>query len=125
MGENVIWLILILLMFGGGVGSFIRNQLERRRNDRLQREKGPEPICGCGDHFAYHDPKTGHCHAQHRQPNVWNEWGNPIGWAPVQCECRQYVGPEPLTTYYAPPLSSGTHQAIPPQREDQHDKRDD
>jgi hypothetical protein len=66
------------------------------------RRQGPRPprsitpICGCKHELSFHDPKTSQCHAWDKMP----------GYRPLQCKCRRYTGPEPLTEYYAPEISS-------------------
>lgn len=115
---TLVWLVVLLMLFGGGAGSFVTRQLEQRRADRLRRERGPEPICGCGCHYAFHDPATGHCHAQHRRPNKWDTLGDPVGWKDVPCTCRRYVGPQPLDSFYAPEISGDVVQELPRPRKE-------
>lgn len=71
----------------GAVLSFFSYWLGIVRGSRRKRPpKYPEPICGCKHHLSFHDDK-GRCH--------WNMsyWeGEPY----VQCDCRRYVGPEPM-----------------------------
>jgi hypothetical protein len=55
------------------------------------------PACGCGHHYAFHDPNTGECHGK----NEVSVYGRPELHA---CGCRQYSGPVPLPEYYAPEL---------------------
>lgn len=78
-------------------------------------KKLPQPVCGCEHELAYHDPKTGECHAT---ITVVIEKGQPIldpfgeyvvtykaaKYEARQCTCRRYTGPEPLSSYYAPEL---------------------
>jgi hypothetical protein len=99
-----------------------------------------QPICGCGHNFSFHDPATSKCHATSRQATKWerdpdwdegddaalalrrgsNEAGQtgmrPVAWETVQCPCRRYVGPEPLTTLYAPELSEVAVEEPGPKR---------
>lgn len=86
--------------------------IARRRKDRLDQATGPQPICGCEDHYAFHDPTTGHCHATSKVPSKWDGDGFPIAYKQQQCGCRQYVGPQPLDTFYAPEITGDT--TIPP-----------
>ena len=61
------------------------------------KDKQGKPICGCDHHRAMHDPKTNECHGKDYE-------GNGVY---ARCTCRQYVGPEPLPSYYAPEIESG------------------
>jgi hypothetical protein len=70
--------------------------LVRRRRREPPAAADPEPYCGCGDHYAYHDMK---------QRDRWGGTGLHNGYDHVQCNCRQYVGPQPLEIFYAPQLS--------------------
>lgn len=72
---------------------------ERRENRDLELKraqaaidavKPAQAICQCDHGLAFHDRTTGHC-------------GGLAGDA--DCRCRQYIGPEPLTTFYAPELA--------------------
>jgi hypothetical protein len=47
--------------------------------------------CGCGDHLAVHDPKTGRCYGEHRRP-MYDSQGRRSGREWVPCACRQFVG---------------------------------
>jgi hypothetical protein len=60
----------------------------------------PKPICGCGHHHAYHDPKTGHCN--NYQPGVVQASDMK---SKVQCKCRHYSGAVPLDPYIAPDIA--------------------
>jgi hypothetical protein len=67
------------------------------------RKHGPQPVrpvCGCEHAVAYHDPKTGECHAR-RNLGYWSGKDHFEG-----CTCRRYTGPEPLPEYYAPEIPS-------------------
>lgn len=85
--------------------------LERSRKRKRLATEGPQAICGCDDHYAFHDPATGHCHATSKVASKWDSDGIPVGWSHRQCGCRQYVGPQPLDTYYAPEI---TNDITPP-----------
>jgi hypothetical protein len=77
------------------------------------RHREPEPVeavCGCEHHHAMHDPETGHCHAQVDKPTKYDECGDPVAFTKVQCPCRQYSGPEPLPTVFAPGIAGGAGQ---------------
>lgn len=73
------------------------------RRDRNRPARDPEPICGCGDHRAMHDPETGECHEKVEQSR-WSPGGAHVGYDHVQCTCRQYVGPEPISSLWSPPV---------------------
>lgn len=83
----------------------------------------PQPVCGCGHHLSFHDPVTSHCgHVESVVVDivevVRTKAGNPVldTWGYVQkartqdyrgehtCGCKRYIGPEPLTAYYAPEI---------------------
>lgn len=84
------------------------------------RRKGPKPVkplCGCGHHHSYHDPKTGECHATKSAAEVpiRDEKGRPVRdrWGDVQttrergpCGCRHYSGPQPLPEFFAEEITS-------------------
>lgn len=112
---NDLTLLLTVFMGGGALGTmggWARDWSERRRKDRTEREKGPQPICGCEHHFAYHDPETGKCHSMKKVPIEWDDDGDVMKAQLLECECRQYVGPEPLTVFYAPELTDGPATAL-------------
>ena len=58
------------------------------------------PVCGCTHEVAFHDPKSGQCHAMMYVPGTMSRDSHH-----VPCTCRQYTGPEPMPTYYAPEIS--------------------
>ncbi len=107
MGNNVVLVVLIVCLFGGGVGRWITRQIERKHNRRLEIEKGPQPLCGCGHHRSFHAPATGKCHSAERKLMQSSNDERPDIYAMVECGCHQYSGPEPLTTYYAPEITGG------------------
>jgi hypothetical protein len=59
---------------------------------RLRRNPPPAAVCGCGHHYAMHDPITGRCYA-HRRQDTWSKDSHTI--MDVQCACRIYTGPQP------------------------------
>jgi hypothetical protein len=61
-------------------------------------------VCGCGHELAYHDPATGVCHEEDAR-RVWDERANIHVSKAVRCMCRQYDGPTPLPTMYAPEVT--------------------
>lgn len=76
----------------------------RKRKD-LAGGKSPKPVCGCGHHHAYHDPKTGACGHAKRLVTYSDAWRTTYG-DTAKCPCRQYSGPVPLPEVYAPEISS-------------------
>ncbi|MCC3769430.1 hypothetical protein [Streptomyces sp. UNOC14_S4] len=120
------WLWWVLIFFG--VGGFtkiadmgrtaLRTRHERKlellesqqAREREQREalesasRPPQPICGCTHHLAKHD-KQGRCHETVEVPVAWDGEKKPTGYGPGPCNCQQYIGPQPLSTYYAEDLT--------------------
>ena len=89
------WLVFVIGPVGGGA---LRQHHQRRlaviaakaelaekRNAALQAPSGPQPVCGCGHHLSFHNPRTSACAAD-------------------DCRCQQYVGPEPLGHVFAQPM---------------------
>lgn len=68
---------------------YLAGRIHRRA--RPGRTKTPKAICGCTHGLDQHDPDTNRCHGIRR----WDE---------KNCRCRQYVGPRPLETVFAPSL---------------------
>ncbi|MFE4449732.1 hypothetical protein [Streptomyces sp. NPDC056796] len=83
----------------------MKKTLYERGERRRRAENGPEPICGCRHHLAYHDAREGVCYAEVRDSDHAEERS--------QCSCRRYSGPEPLATLYAPELSGSVRQDRP------------
>lgn len=77
-----------------------------RRSPR-QAPAEPKPVCGCGHHYAMHDPKTGKCNVGWREPCRWNRHNVPTEWMDANCACLRYSGPEPLPGFYAPDIAPG------------------
>jgi hypothetical protein len=71
---------------------------------RRRSPKSPKPVCGCRHELAYHDPATGECHGM-KTVDKHNRYGEWIGEEQVTCTCRQYDGPTPLPTVYAPEVT--------------------
>jgi hypothetical protein len=67
------------------------------RHSREVKARQGKPICGCEHHRAMHDPATNECHGRNYEG----------GGIYSRCTCRQYVGPEPLPSYYAPEIEPG------------------
>jgi hypothetical protein len=61
----------------------------------------PKPVCGCAHHLALHDPRTTKCHGSTKRPSRWNRRGETVGYEHVPCECRHYVGPTPVDTFFS------------------------
>lgn len=100
--------VAVVVMAGGYVVNGALDRVRRIRKDRREEQEralsGPEPVCGCGHHLAYHDLHDGRCYAERNRKDSGD---GKDATAPVQCTCRRYAGPEPLATLYAPPLNSG------------------
>ncbi|MFH8789769.1 hypothetical protein [Streptomyces roseoverticillatus] len=116
------WLWWVLIFFG--VGGFTKvadtartalrtrheRKLELLETERAERaaleaaSKPPQPICGCTHHLAKHD-KQGKCHESVETPVAWDAEKKPTAYELRQCNCQQYVGPQPLTTFYAEDLT--------------------
>jgi hypothetical protein len=90
-------------LIGVLLGRFLPN-----RRKRPKPKAAPEPVCGCGHHHGFHDPKTGECHGMmNGKPVRYNTWNEPMAYEKVPCTCRQYSGPVPMPEFYAPELTSG------------------
>ncbi|WP_405861342.1 hypothetical protein OG361_38930 [Streptomyces sp. NBC_00090] len=101
---------LIILAGGyvaGGAYDRIRKALVQRSKARERALAGPEPVCGCGHHLAYHDARDGLCYAsvKPRGDSLEKTDGQER-----RCSCRRYAGPEPLATLYAPELTTSAHE---------------
>lgn len=101
MDPIVILLLIVVAYLVSELASKAIDAWQNHRRGLADKAHGPQPVCGCDDHYAFHDPKTGHCHAMRRVPAKWDPTGYPISYRDEQCGCRQYVGPQPLETYYA------------------------
>jgi hypothetical protein len=114
------WWVFVFFMAGGfakvaDAGRLaMRNRheraLERLAVEEKQRQaveaanRPPEPVCGCTHHLAKHD-KQGKCHEVVEVPTAWDSDKKPLNYQPGQCNCQQYVGPQPLSQVYAEPLT--------------------
>lgn len=76
----------------------------KERTELEAAEKPPAPVCGCGHHLAKHD-KQGKCHETVEVAIAWDAEKKPVRYEPGRCNCQQYVGPQPLTTFYAEELT--------------------
>jgi hypothetical protein len=114
------WWVFIFFVVGGfgWVADTGRNALRTRHERQLERlklvekqrkaieaaNKPPEPVCGCTHHLAKHD-KRGRCHETVEVPTAWDADRKPVSYQPGQCNCQQYVGPQPLSQVYADELT--------------------
>jgi hypothetical protein len=92
MIPGILFLVCVIaaIAVGWGAGAWqYRRAVEARQ---------VKPVCGCEHHRAMHDPKTNACHGKEYEG----------GGVYSRCTCRQYVGPEPLPSYYAPEIDSGS-----------------
>lgn len=79
--------------------------LGRLLPDRRRARKSPKPICGCTHELAFHDSATSECHGTVSEPSRYDRFGEVTAYRTVRCTCRQYDGPTPLPTVYAPEVS--------------------
>ncbi len=107
-----------VVVVGGWASNQARSALRTRHERRMERDalaerrraaleaaqRPPEPVCGCTHHLAKHD-KQGKCHETVDAPVEWDEEKRPVRYESRQCNCQQYVGPEPLATLYAQDLT--------------------
>lgn len=113
---NWLWWIFVFFMVGGfsWVADTGRSALRTRHERRVERlklveggrlaleesHKPPEPVCGCTHHLAKHD-RQGKCHERVEVATAWDENRKPKRYEPAQCNCQQYIGPQPLSRIYA------------------------
>ncbi|OON81177.1 hypothetical protein B1H18_07350 [Streptomyces tsukubensis] len=81
----------------------LQHAAERRQVAVEAANKPPDPVCGCTHHLAKHD-KLGKCHETVKAPVEWSGDDAPVRYEPRQCNCQQYIGPEPLATVFATEL---------------------
>lgn len=117
---NWFWWVFVFFMVGGfsWIADTGRSALKTRHERRMERlnlskserlaieesHKTPDPVCGCSHHLAKHD-KTGKCHEDVEVPTEWDENKKPLRYTMKQCNCQQYIGPQPLSTIYADELT--------------------
>ncbi|MFI6446209.1 hypothetical protein [Kitasatospora sp. NPDC050543] len=114
-----VWMVIpAVVIFGGAVGENVRGALRTRHERKLELAKAaerkqlaleaanrpPEPVCGCTHHLAKHD-KAGRCHEVVEAPTAWDAERKPLQYEARQCNCQQYIGPEPLGTVFAQELT--------------------
>lgn len=98
---------MVLEMLAGGGLVLAGMLLGRFLPARRRHPKPPKPVCGCSHQLAFHDPATGECHGKVEVETRWDRLGDPVAWSQAQCTCRQYDGPTPLPTVYAPEVTDG------------------
>ncbi|MFE0175900.1 hypothetical protein ACFWZ2_26620 [Streptomyces sp. NPDC059002] len=86
--------------------SLAKTVMGNRREDRRRALSGPDPVCGCGHHVAFHDPAEGICHSPAQVAVEWDWTGEPSKFEERRCSCRTYAGPEPLPSYHVPELAT-------------------
>lgn len=116
-GVDIAAIIIAGGLVAGGAWDRVKRLGTDRRDERARLANGPEPVCGCGHHLAYHDLHDGRCYAEvKREANGGGGDGEEpaaeVSWH--QCACRRYAGPEPLATLYAPPLARAGYQQPEP-----------
>ncbi|MEV7088973.1 hypothetical protein AB0O07_24320 [Streptomyces sp. NPDC093085] len=119
-----LWWIFVFFIVGGfgWVADTGRTALRTRHERKMQRlqlaeherqaerealevaQKPPEPVCGCSHHLAKHD-RQGKCHEDVEIPTELDENKKPLKYELRQCNCQQYVGPQPLSRIYADELT--------------------
>lgn len=77
---------------------------EKQRQAIEAANRPPEPVCGCAHHLAKHD-KQGKCYEVIEVATAWDADKKPLRFERGQCNCQQYVGPQPLSQVYAEPLT--------------------
>ena len=112
------WLVPVVIVGGGRLSEVGRKALKTRHQRRLDLIKAaeqkrlaveaanrpPEPVCGCTHHLAKHD-RSGKCHEVVEAPIAWDAERKPLQFESRPCNCQQYIGPEPLGTVFAQPLT--------------------
>lgn len=111
-GFEVAMVILASGYVAGGVYDRVKKSLAERRQARERALNGPDPVCGCRHHLAYHDPKEGRCYAVVKGKRSRDGEADAAAAAPLQCPCRRYAGPEPLATLYAPELTGSAGERL-------------
>lgn len=111
-GLDIAAIILAGGMVAGGAVDRFKRLAQDRREERQRKINGPEPVCGCGHHLAYHDLRDLRCYAEVKRPKAeLAADGTRIDtWQ--QCECRRYAGPEPLATLYAPQIARAGVESV-------------
>lgn len=116
---NLWWIILVALFCSSFIGDRLSSVARARHGRRLELIKAeerkqtaltaanrpPEPICGCTHHLAMHGKDDGKCHEVVEAPSLWDAERKPLQYEPQQCNCQQYVGPQPIGMLYAPEIT--------------------
>ncbi len=109
-----LWIGIGAILGAGWIRDSARHALKTRHERKLELSQAaerkqlaldaanrpPEPVCGCTHHLAKHD-RQGRCHEVVEAPTAWDADRKPVQYEPRQCNCQQYVGPEPLGTVFA------------------------
>jgi len=83
----------------------LAGEVHGRHAARRQRAEPSQPVCGCQHHRSMHaDGGKGECMVAVGDESVFNSRGDWIGRRPVGCACQQYVGPEPISSLWTPPV---------------------
>jgi hypothetical protein len=68
----------------------------QQANKHLQRRiavlTDPDPTCGCGHHYSFHDKEDGCHYTVVHYKDAWNGRRGVL----TTCPCVRYVGPQPL-----------------------------
>ncbi|MFE2292660.1 hypothetical protein [Streptomyces sp. NPDC059452] len=106
-GFEIALIILASGYVAGGVYDRLKKATAERRKAKARALSGPEPVCGCGHHLAYHDARDALCYASVPASSAGADEAQ-------RCPCRRYAGPEPLATLYAPELAApvGEREAV-------------
>ena len=93
----------IILIFSGAGATLVGIVIGRIQ--RPKRTSNSKPMCGCGHALALHDVDSRKCHGTITRPHYWAS-GSRNGREHVDCNCRQYDGPQPLPEFFAPEIAS-------------------
>ena len=63
-GTDIAGIILVSGIVAGGAWDRVKRLATDRQAARERLANGPEPICGCGHHLAFHDLHDGRCYAE-------------------------------------------------------------
>jgi hypothetical protein len=63
-GADIAGIILVSGLVAGGAWDRVKRLATDRQAARERLANGPEPICGCGHHLAFHDLHDGRCYAE-------------------------------------------------------------
>jgi hypothetical protein len=130
-GSDIAWIIVAGGIVAGGAWDRVKRLGTDRRAERERLANGPEPICGCGHHLAFHDLHDGRCYAEVKRvgekdgakaaagAKTGDDSAGPAGDGKAapdpdwhRCTCRRYAGPEPIATMYAPPITGAAYEQV-------------